>query len=162
MWGGEWKYIAFEPNEADYCELITKCSEDKFIAIKCGVWKENGILKFYSGEMSGIIGVENNYVREDGDYVELEVKAIDQVNECKDATFIKMDIEGSEMEALLGAENTIKKNKPKLAICIYHSDEDMLRIIEYIHSIVPEYDLYVRHHSMYSVETVLYAVMGRE
>jgi hypothetical protein len=74
-------------------------------------------------------------------------------------TFIKADIEGAEMEMLKGAKETILKNKPKLAICIYHSDEDMLQIAEWIHNIVPEYKLYVRMHGKYPAgyETVLYA-----
>ncbi len=83
---------------------------------------------------------------------------MDDVPECQDATFIKMDLEGSEMMALKGAEKIIKRNKPKLAICIYHSDQDMLEIIKYIHQLVPEYRLYIRHHSTSYIDTVLYAV----
>lgn len=70
-----------------------------------------------------------------------------------------MDIEGSELPALEGAKQTILRNKPKLAISIYHSDEDMLRIVEYIHELVPEYKLYIRAHTMGIAETVLYAVI---
>ena len=70
-----------------------------------------------------------------------------------------MDIEGAELPALQGAKNTIQKNKPKLAISIYHSNEDMLRLAEYIHGIVPEYKLYVRAHTMGIAETILYAVI---
>ena len=55
-------------------------------------------------------------------------------------------------------EKIIKRNKPKLAVCIYHSDQDMLEIIQYIHQLVPEYKLYVRQHSNMYYETVLYAV----
>lgn len=154
----EYKYIAFEPVEEGYKELKRKCVDKQFIAFKSGVWNKNCTLKFYTGEMLGAIGAENTYAKNDRDIVEVEVKALDEVPECQNASFIKMDIEGSEMEALIGAKNIIKKNKPKLAICIYHSDKDMIRIIEFIHSMVPEYKLYVRHHSFYSVETVLYAV----
>lgn len=157
--GGEYKYVAFEPEKGLYNELVSKCSDNWFVAYQCGVWKNSGILKFLSGDMAVAAEAKNNYARDEGNYIEVEVKSIDEVAECRDATFIKMDIEGSEMEALLGAEKVIKRNKPKLAICIYHSDEDMLRIIEYVHSIVPEYKLYVRHHSLYVVETVLYAVL---
>ena len=74
-------------------------------------------------------------------------------------TFIKMDIEGSELEALKGAQQTIQRDRPKLAICIYHKPEDMTDIPLYIKSLVPEYRLYVRHHSNRCSETVLYAVM---
>lgn len=70
-----------------------------------------------------------------------------------------MDIEGSELEALKGAVHTIQRDKPKLAICIYHKPEDMTEIPLYIKSLVPEYKLYVRHHSNCCTETVLYAVM---
>ena len=88
---------------------------------------------------------------------QIPVINIDAIESCKEATWIKMDIEGSEMQALEGARETIKNNRPKLTICIYHSDEDMIQIIEYIHSLVPEYQLYVRHHSKDAVDTVLYA-----
>jgi hypothetical protein len=83
---------------------------------------------------------------------------IDSIEECKNATFIKMDIEGAEWDALHGARETIVRNKPQLAICLYHSDEDMIRLVEYVHSLVPEYKLYIRHHSRSDVETVLYAI----
>ena len=74
-------------------------------------------------------------------------------------TMIKMDIEGSELEALKGAKKTIQRDKPKLAICIYHKPEDMADIPLYIKELVPEYKLYIRHHSNFATETVLYAVM---
>ena len=74
-------------------------------------------------------------------------------------TFIKMDVEGAELESLKGAEKTIRRDKPKLAICIYHKPEDMWTIPLYIKELVPEYKLYIRHHSSGVCETVLYAVM---
>lgn len=88
----------------------------------------------------------------------ISVVSIDGCDECSEATFIKMDLEGAEQKALKGAEETIKRNKPKLAICIYHSDEDMIEIIDYLHNLVPEYKLYVRHHSTAAIETVVYAI----
>ena len=74
-------------------------------------------------------------------------------------TFIKMDIEGSEMRALSGARHLITTCKPKLAICIYHKLDDLWKIPLYIHSLVPEYKFYVRHHSILYVDTVLYATI---
>lgn len=88
----------------------------------------------------------------------VEVMTLDSLYSCKDATYIKMDIEGDEWAALHGAEALIKRNHPKLAVCIYHSDEDMIRLIEYVHELNNDYKLYVRHHSRGVTETVLYAI----
>lgn len=73
-------------------------------------------------------------------------------------TFIKMDIEGFELNALKGFQNTIKRFTPKLAICVYHKFEDIFEIPLFINSINPSYKLYLRHHSFNSSETVLYAI----
>ena len=78
----------------------------------------------------------------------VSVTRLDDVPVCSEATWIKMDIEGAEMQALAGAKDTILRNHPRLTICIYHSDEDMLRIPEYIHNLVPEYKLYIGHHTL--------------
>jgi FkbM family methyltransferase len=79
-------------------------------------------------------------------------------------TFIKMDIEGAERDALYGMEETIRKYKPKLAICIYHLPDDWWIIPSYIHKINPDYKLYVRQHEVnFDSETVLYAIpVGEE
>jgi len=82
---------------------------------------------------------------------------IDRVAREK-VTFIKMDVEGAELESLMGAHDTILRDRPKLAVCIYHKYEDMVRIPLYIKSLAPDYRLYVRHYSNNASETVLYAV----
>ena len=72
-----------------------------------------------------------------------------------------MDIEGAELEALKGARNTILKDKPDLAICVYHKNEDIIEIPRYILELDPEYELYLRHYDLAEYETVLYAVRPR-
>lgn len=74
-------------------------------------------------------------------------------------TFIKMDVEGSELETLKGMEQTIKTQKPKLAICIYHRPQEYVIFPEYIRQLVPEYKFYMRHYTTRSAETVLYCVI---
>lgn len=69
-----------------------------------------------------------------------------------------MDIEGAELPALHGALKIIKRDKPTLAICVYHKREDLITIPQYIKKIVPEYKLYLRVHYAYASELVLYAV----
>jgi FkbM family methyltransferase len=81
------------------------------------------------------------------------------VLENEKVTFIKMDIEGSEVKALLGAEEIIKKQKPKLAICVYHKPEHLWEVPLYIKKIVPEYKIFIRHHTPLEYETVCYALI---
>lgn len=73
-------------------------------------------------------------------------------------TYIKMDIEGAEAEALLGAKESIEKNKPKLAICLYHKPDDIFKLPLLVHKINPLYKMYIRHYSNYHTDTLLYAV----
>lgn len=93
--------------------------------------------------------------------VSIPVTTIDNtIDPCDRVTMIKMDIEGSELEALKGAMETILRDKPKLAISIYHKMEDMWEIPLYIKELVPEYRFYIRHHNSGGfAESVLYAVM---
>ena len=74
-------------------------------------------------------------------------------------TFLKMDIEGSELKALHGARKIIQRDKPKLAICVYHKPEDIIEIPLYINSLVPEYKFYMRHYGYTPANTVLYAII---
>lgn len=88
---------------------------------------------------------------------EVEAVRIDDIIEKETVRYIKMDIEGAEYEALTGAKNTIIRERPALAISIYHNACDYYRIAELILSYVPEYKLAVRHHKARYVDSVLYA-----
>nr|WP_325212014.1 FkbM family methyltransferase [uncultured Oscillibacter sp.] len=87
----------------------------------------------------------------------IETAAVDEVV-TEPVSYMKMDIEGAEMRALHGAEKQIRENHPKLAVCVYHKNEDILEIWDYLRKLVPEYRFYLRHHTMAGAETVLYAV----
>lgn len=88
----------------------------------------------------------------------VQTTTIDEISDNKPISFIKMDIEGAELEALKGAAQTIQRNKPKLAICVYHKPEDILDIPGYILELNADYRLYLRHYSYTPTETVLYAI----
>ena len=73
-------------------------------------------------------------------------------------TTLKMDIEGAELRALEGARRVIAESRPKLAICLYHRPEDFWEIPLKLQEICPDYQLYIRHHSMCNyTDSVLYA-----
>jgi len=67
-------------------------------------------------------------------------------------------VEGAELEALQGAKQTISRNHPRLAICIYHKPEDVMMIPEYILSLHNGYKLYIRHYQISQCETIVYAL----
>lgn len=71
--------------------------------------------------------------------------------------FIKMDIEGAELEALKGAENTIRRDRPKLAISVYHNLHDFWTIPQWIDGLNLGYRFYLRHFTIHHEETVLFA-----
>jgi FkbM family methyltransferase len=73
-------------------------------------------------------------------------------------TYIKMDIEGAELDALAGCAETIRRNRPRLAICVYHRPSDYFEIPRLVHAMRPDYRLFLRQHSPFNIDTVLYAV----
>jgi len=73
--------------------------------------------------------------------------------------YIKMDIEGNELEALKGAKDTIKRHIPTLAVSLYHSFKDLFLIPKYLIENYGElYDFYMRLHGHFGLELVLYCV----
>ena len=152
--------ISFEPTPAIF-EMLKKKHGDnpKIKLINKGVWGEVSKLTFVMGSNTDDdhFGAGNAISNKANSNTTIDVTSIDALNLQEKVTFIKMDIEGAELEALKGSTGTILRDKPRLAVCIYHSNNDMIRIAEYIHEIMPEYKLYVRHHWLNDWETVLYA-----
>ncbi|MBA4105424.1 MAG: hypothetical protein C0485_06670 [Pirellula sp.] len=86
--------------------------------------------------------------------------AIDQLMDRPGFTridFIKMDIEGAELKALHGAEQTLRRFRPRLAITVYHHLADFWEIPQYIESLGLGYQFYLRHFTTHAEETVLFA-----
>jgi hypothetical protein len=73
--------------------------------------------------------------------------------------FIKMDIEGSELAALKGAEKTLREQRPRLAISLYHRREDFHAIPLWLDQLGCGYRFYLEHYSMHHEETVLYGTV---
>lgn len=154
-WCKGWKKIyAFEanPSSANRC----KCRFDemgimnKVNLIKKGTWSNKGFLAFNGDDYNAGAMIT------DCGNIMVETVPIDDVIKGG-VTFIKMDIEGAEYQSLLGALKTIKKYRPKLAICLYHKPEDIIEIPHIILSINPDYKLAIRHYTTCNWETVLYA-----
>ena len=117
-----------------------------------GTYKETTTLSFFSDSLSsGLSKVDETGKNK------IEVVALDEIISEK-VSYIKMDIEGAELDTLKGAKRIISEDKPKLAVCIYHKDTDIIDIMKYLQVLNPLYKFYMRHHNCNMTETVLYAV----
>ena len=146
---------AFEPDVNNYNKMINNCSDiDNMVIEPFGLLDTEKQLRFTSGN------TENSMFSEEGDVL-IGVASLDNYLNGKPVTFLKMDIEGSEYQALEGAKNTIKEYKPKLAICVYHNHEDIIDIPMKILEFDDNYKFYLRHYSYLHTETVLYAINER-
>lgn len=143
------KIISFEPDPKQF-KKMQELGLERHHCVQKGVSDKEGVLYFSSASTSGRI-------KDNGD-IKIEVDTIDHVCEDSDVTMIKMDIEGSELSALHGAENVIKRCHPLLAICVYHKKEDLYEIPQYIKKLHSGYKLYLRQYKDASHELVLYAV----
>lgn len=150
------KIIFFEPNS----ELMETARENlkKYPNITYyakAVGEKEGVAFFTPLDASGMVS--------DNGQVQIPVSSIDGLIPPVCATYIKMDIEGSEMDALRGGLDIIKRCVPKLAISIYHKHYDLFEIIEFIDSLNLGYEFYVRHYTRTLADTVLYCIpdMGR-
>ena len=146
------KIYAFEPIEKMYRFIIERIGKENLDRIKLynnALWDKKENLHFAESEAGSCVAETGMSI--------IQGIALDEIVKDENITFIKMDIEGSELKALEGARNTIIRNKPKLAICIYHKPEDIIEVPFYLLSLVPEYKFYIRHYSSCLWETVLYA-----
>ncbi len=97
-------------------------------------------------EFNGAPG--SNLVSSKGDTEIPMVRLDDDI--CEPITFIKMDIEGSEIEAMKGAEQHIRRDKPKLAICSYHNNHHIYEIPRLMREYNPQYKLYMRYNGPFN------------
>ncbi len=91
--------------------------------------------------------------------VKVPLRSLDYLvntGEIQKIDFLKLDVEGAEMEAIRGARESIQRFKPKLAISLYHKPNDIFEIILHIKTKFPFYSCYVDHYTIHAEETVLY------
>lgn len=144
------KFYLFEPDKNNYeiCKRRLKKYKNGSIHNK-GLSDTNGIMKFNQ------IGTSSASFSKAGTE-EVEVTTIDSLND--NFSFVKVDVEGGEKNLLNGASNTIRLQKPNVAISIYHKEEDIIELPQILLNLNPNYKFYIRHYSVGTPETVLYAI----
>ncbi len=153
------KVVSFEPFIGNYKKMSENCAKYKgsgteFYLYNNAVSDKTKLCCFAEGTGSGSLS-------DSGEITVVSV-SLDQALPCFRPTFIKMDIEGEEYNAIIGASEIIRDSMPDMAICVYHSIDDIWRLPLLIDSIKSGYSYYLRSYNSYTMETVLYAVKRSE
>ncbi len=146
------KVYLFEPSMKNLSAARKRLVGRRDIEFKSvGLSNVSGTLRFSSnaGSASAVMSSGEETIR---------VVALDQELSSEPISFIKMDLEGWEMNALRGAEQIIRANRPKLAIAVYHAAKDFREAAAFILSLDPTYKIYLRHYTQGWSETIMYFV----
>ncbi len=158
--------FAFEPdpsNVKDCQRLLEENPIPNLSLIPAGVSDTAKVVEFGANG-----GATSHIMRDDlvdtranvvSNRVIMRTTTIDETVNDETVGLLKMDIEGAELDALYGAKNTIVRDRPLLAICVYHKQGDTLAIMDYLQKLVPDYRFWLRHYGSASTETILYAAV---
>lgn len=148
------RVLAFEPDQETFQRLAKNFVDDpKIEAINAGLHRRKGVLRFDNAGTRGSIFTES------GEF-EIPVVGLDEILGSDRVTFIKMNIEGAELEALRGGKQAIQNWGPKLGISLYHNPADLWTLPQEIGALRSDYKFYIRQHDGGIIETVLYALPG--
>lgn len=141
---------AFEPDITSFEKCKNELKYPDVTVYSAGVFGKDGTINFNLTATGGSC-IDKNAINT------INTVKLDNVIRNEKVTFIKMDIEGAELDALKGAENILRTQKPKLAICVYHKPEDIIEIPNLLLKYNPDYKFKLSHYSYCEYETVLYA-----
>lgn len=148
---------AFEPDPKCFEKLLANTQNITNVTnLKLGLWSESKTLHFITSEnaihdQAGIISDKGKF--------SINVVSLDDYLKGRPVTIIKMDPSGNVIpEALQGAKQTIKQYSPILILGAYHALESIFEIPLLVHSICPDYKLFLRHNTYHLCDTDLYAV----
>ena len=165
--GGDYSQIfAFGPDPSNYAACLEKAkSIPNFNLIKAGLAERSGTAKFIATGDTGLgsghlrtPNSENTLPNKAEREITIQTTMIDEVVGDTTVGMIKMAVEGMEFATLQGAEHTIQRDKPLLAICVFSRPGDAPVFMDYLQRIVPEYRFLLRQYAgPTSREAVLYA-----
>lgn len=161
------KYYIFEPDERNYNALVKRVvrlneewnlKKEAIVPIFAGAGKTTEINYF---EELGSASYGSHFTTKETEN-QRKIYALDDYFENARVDFIKADIESYEYDMLQGALKVLKRDRPKLAISIYHNAVDMYQILAWLNKLDLGYKFYIRHHSVRETETVLYGYCEKE
>lgn len=143
----------FEPDSANYAQLVANTSQrtGQVQCLPLGLSDRYDILGFNAGNGEGASITEKGSAH-------IAVAALDTVLAGHSVDFIKLDVEGAELQALQGARQIIERARPVLAISLYHCPQDLWELPLTLASMCVNYRFHIRQHFSNSFDSVLYAV----
>lgn len=145
---------AFEVNPlmVEECEnnLRSTIEVSRLFFWQCALWDKREKVLFDNSESKWSAHIDSN------GHALVKADTIDNLIGDKIVTYIKFDIEGSELKALYGAKNCIFKNRPRMAISVYHNEDDMEVIMDFLYKLNCDYHFALRHYHSDAIETILY------
>jgi FkbM family methyltransferase len=122
------------------------------------LWSNSGVNVFFESNGPGSKVSFEEFVGYDGIVQTISIDNYVVSKGLNRVDFIKLDIEGAELAALKGANQTLNDFKPKLAIALYHRTEDFYSIPKYLEGLNLGYKFYLSHSTIHEEETVLFAI----
>lgn len=143
----------FEPDSSNFAQLTPHVAQTRRHAqcLPLGLSDSHRILSFNAG------GGEGASISETG-LAHIAVAALDDVLAGHTVDFIKLDVEGAELQALQGARKLIQRSRPVLALSLYHCPQDLWELPLAVAELCEDYRFHVRQHYFNSFDSVLYAV----
>lgn len=155
----KWIY-AIEPDKINFEEMRRYVEDNRIeniTLINNGIWKEKDRLGFSdTGGQEGSLIDPNR----DTDYF-IEVDALDNILCNEKVTFMKLSVQGAEENALIGAQNILKRDEPKLVITVFMRQDSLIKIPSIIKKINPKYKLYLRCEEPFFAKVILYAKVDK-
>lgn len=149
------KITAVEPDIKNFNKLLKRVGEKNIIvnAQNVAIWDCDTELTFAA--KSG----RNSRINEQGE-IKINARSLDSImHNSMGVTIVKYDVEGAEYNALLGSEQVITRDKPKLLVSAYHRNDDLIKLSKLILSYRSDYKVYLRHNQYIPAwETNLYFI----
>ena len=138
------KVFAFEMNAFNYQKCLARVGQNPNITLEnFGLSNKECEENYLSG---GVASQKNSEGDMLGKFIDLDTY-VERKNLPR-VDYIKLDIEGAELDMLHGAAKTITRYKPKMAISAYHKTEDLWTLATYIKSLRPDYEFAFRHYQI--------------
>jgi FkbM family methyltransferase len=143
--------VAFEPDPVNFAALKSAINGDPRITLlPYATGSRRETVRFTMGGTSSRISADGT--------CEVEIVTLDEALRGIAPTCMKFDIEGSEPDTLQGGRETIARNRPKMAVCLYHCPDHLWSIPLLLNEILPNSRFTLRTYYADGYECVCYCI----